>query len=292
VEVVAIPQTQEFLKAMPHTKHRVVDLTPIIESIYQEDDNLIDFIYYGNHAFGPHHLARSYLREKIPDYKKIIASGKKLCFVYGSEKPPVVYDIPNNQYYLEFRDIVDSCVGPRTQILGRQEEHDELFYWSPDAMDLMARQGHIIANYTRNPPKEDLDSKYLTKDRFIYLLDLYGSLKVVSKNMDRRTATKIGNDLFYLTVQGLNRLVYPDWQENTFTLGKQLSNIFNIRDRWWFNEHNDKDQTMFIDAIQSYYKKFTTWGFTIHKGYVKNFNYDFRNINIDTNYSKKYYLEV
>ena len=265
IEAVAIPQTQEFLKAMPHTKHRVVDLTPIIESIYQEDNNLIDFIYYGNHAFGPHHLARSYLREKIPDYKKIIASGKKLCFVYGSEKPPVVYDIPNDQYYLEFRDIVDSCVGPRTQILGRQEEYDELFYWSPDAMDLMARQGHIIANYMRNPPKEDLDSKYLTRDRFIYLLDLYGSPKVVSKNMDRRTATKIGNDLFYLTVQGLNRLVYPDWREDTFTLGKNIGYIFGPRDRWWWEGHRAKDRIMFRTAFESYYDKFTKYGFSGYK---------------------------
>jgi len=156
-------------------------------------------------------------------------------------------------------------------------------------MDLMARQGHIIANYMRNPPKEDLDSKYLTRDPYSYKLSYNGEYVPVRA---RRASTKIKNISYYLTSEGLNRLIYPDWQEDTFTLGKQLSNIFNVRDRWWFNEHNDKDQTMFIDAIQSYYKKFTTWGFNIHRGYEKNFNYDFRNINIDTNYSKRYYLEV
>ena len=45
VEAVAIPQSQEFLNVMPHTKHRTVDLTPIIKSIYNEDNNKFDFMY-------------------------------------------------------------------------------------------------------------------------------------------------------------------------------------------------------------------------------------------------------
>ena len=290
LELVAIPHTTEFLKAMPHTKHRMIDLTPIIKSVYDIDDNKFDFIYKSNKSFGPDQLARTYLREKIPDYKKIIASGKKLCFVWATDKPSVRYDSLDDKYYLEFMDIIDGAgVGPRTQMLNRQEEHDELFYWSPDAMELMSRQAHIIVNYMRNIPKEDIDSTYLTRDPYSYKLSYNGEHVPVRT---RRASTKIKNISYYLTSEGLHRLIYTDWQENTFTLGKQLSNIFNIRDRWWFNEHNDKDQTMFIDAIQSYYKKFTRWGFIIHKGYVKNFNYDFRNINIDTNYSKKYYLEV
>jgi len=261
LELVAIPQTQEFLKKMPHTKHRMIDLTPIINSVYDIDDNKFDFIYKSNKSFGPDQLARTYFREKVPDWQKIIASGKKLCFVWATDKPPVRHDVPNDKYYLEFRDIVDGCVGPRTQILGRQEEHDELFYWSPDAMDLMARQGHIIANYMRNPPKEDLDSKYLTRDHFIYLLDLQGSLKQVSGNMDHRIVTKIGNNLFYLTVQGLNRLIYPDWREDTFTLGKNIGYIFGPRDRWWWQAHGAKDRIMFRTAFESYHDKFTNHGF-------------------------------
>ena len=289
VEAVAIPQTQEFLKKMPHTKHRLVDLTPIIKSLYGIDDNKFDFIYQSNKSFGPDQLARTYLREKIADWQKIIASGKKLCFVWGAEPPPVRYDISNDKYYLEFMDIIDgAAVGPRTQILNRQEEHDELFYWSPDAMELMSRQSHIIVNYMRNPPKEDLDSTYLTRDPYSYKLSYNGEHVPVRA---RRASTKIKNISYYLTSEGLRRLIYPDWRENTFTLGKQLGCIFNLRDRWWFKEHNDKNQTMFIDAIQSYYKKFTTWGFNKHRESEKNLTYDFRNINIDTNYSKKYYLE-
>jgi hypothetical protein len=100
--------------------------------------------------------------------------------------------------------------------------------------------------------------------------------------------------MYYLTPHGLNRLVYPDWKENTFTVGKQVSTIFNIKDRWWFEDHRAKDQTMFISCIESYYKKFTTWGFNYFKKSKEanmNFAQDFRHLNIDLYYSKKHYLE-
>jgi len=291
IELVAIPQTLEFLKKMPHTKHRMVDLTPIIKSVYDIDDNKLDFIYKANKSFGPDQLARTYFREKIPDWQKIIASGKKLCFVWATDKPPLRYDGVNNKYFLQFKDIIDGAgVGPRTQILGRKEEHDELFYWSPDAMDLMARQAHIIVNYMRNPPKEDLDSIYLNSDPYAYVVAYNGEYVPYDS---RRIITKINNKTYYLTGEGFNRLIYPDWKEDTFTLGKQLSNIFNVRDRWWFEEHQDKDQKMFISAIESLYKKFTRWGFDNFKKAQKYKAYasDFRHVNIDLFYSKKYYLE-
>jgi hypothetical protein len=290
VKDVAIPQTQEFLKTMPHTKHRIVDLTPIIKSIYSEDDNRFDFIYKANNCFGPHVLARSYLKEKVADWRNIIASGKKLCFVWAGEKPPVRYDMINDKYFLEFKDMIDSSsLGPRTQILGREEEHDELFYWSPDAMDVMARQAHIIVNYMRNPPKEDLDSIYLTKDPFIPAMSFNGEYIPSST---KRTATKINNELYYLTGAGLHRLIYPNWKEDTFTLGKNIGTVFSIKDRWWFNDHRNNDQNMYISAIESLYKKFTRWGFNSYETSKRNTSIDFRLINIDSYYSKKYYLEI
>jgi hypothetical protein len=156
-------------------------------------------------------------------------------------------------------------------------------------MDVMARQSHIIVNYLRNTPKEDLDSTYLTRDPCSYAMAFDGNVVPVLYRKSK-TSTIINNLKYYLTTKGLHRLIYPDWNEDTFTLGKQLSNIFNVRDRWWFNEHQNKDQTMFIGAIQSYYKKFTRWGFDFFK--QSHLNHDFRNINIDQCFSKKYYLEI
>ena len=290
VKDVAVPQSQEFLNVMPHTKHRTVDLTSVIKSVFNEENNRLDFVYKFNHSWGPHVLARNYVREKVADWRNIIASGKKLCFVWAGEKPPVRYDMINDKYFLEFKDMIDSSsLGPRTQILGREEEHDELFYWSPDAMDVMARQAHIIVNYMRNPPKEDLDSIYLTKDPFIPAMSFNGEYIPSST---KRTATKINNELYYLTGAGLHRLIYPNWKEDTFTLGKNIGTVFSIKDRWWFNDHRNNDQNMYISAIESLYKKFTRWGFNSYETSKRNTSIDFRLINIDSYYSKKYYLEI
>jgi len=290
IESVAIPQTQEFLKTMPHTKQRVIDLTSIIKSMFAEDNNRLDFIYKFNHSFGLHHLARSYLREKIDDWKKIIDSGKKLCFVYGCDKIPVEFDLKNNKYFLQFRDIIDGCISPRTQTLGRLEEYDELFYWSPDALDLMTRQAHITVNYLRNPPEEDLDSTYLTQDSSVCLRTFYNSYVSVN-NYKSRMLTMVNNLKYYLTTEGLHRLIYPDFKEDTFTLGKGFGYIINPRDGWWFNGSKGDDQTMFISAIKSLRTKFTRWGFNFVDSYPLDLQH-FTHINIDNMYSKKYYLEI
>jgi len=282
VKHVAIPQTQEFLKSMPHTKHRLVDLTPIIKSMYKQEDNQLDFIYLANKSFGPGQLARTYLREKISDWAKIIASGKKLCFVWGCDLPPVNYDMRNDTYYLQFKDIIDGTgVGPRTQILNRPQEHDELFYWSPDAMDLMARQAHIIVNYMRNPPKEDLDSLYLNTEVNTHAIAYSGEYIPVPT---RRASTKVNDIMYHLTSAGFHKLLYPDWKIDTLSLRKQVSTIFNLKDRWWFDAHQNQDQKLFFSAFESLYNKFTKWGFTNFK------NHDFRNLQLDLTYSKKYIL--
>ena len=287
---VAIPQTKEFLKAMPHTKHRLVDLSIIVKTVFGEDNNKLDFIYKSNNSFGPHQLARTYLRETVEEWKQIIASGKKLCFVWAHDKPAVRYNVNLDKYYLEFHDSIDGGgVGPRIQIENKQEYNDEFFYWSPDAADIITRQAHIVVNYLRNPPKEDLDSAYLTTDPYSYTLSYTG--EYIPK-LVRRPSTIINNISYYLTSEGMHRLIYPDFPLTTFSLGKNFGWIFGPRDRWWFNAHREKDQSMFIGAMESLYKKFTKAGFTNHRELKNDVDLDFRLLNLDLCRSKSYFLEI
>jgi hypothetical protein len=290
VAEVAIPQTKEFLKAMPHTKHRLVDLSPIQKTVFDHDNNKLDFIYKSNNSFGPHQLARTYLREKIDDWKQIIASGKKLCFVWAHDKPAVRYNVNLDKYYLEFHDSIDGGgVGPRIQIENKQEYNDEFFYWSPDAADIITRQAHIVVNYLRNPPKEDLDSAYLTTDPYSYTLSHTGDFVPTEL---RRASTLINSVVYYLTSEGLHRLIYPNYRLDTFTPGKPYGWIFGPRDWWWFKCYKEKDQSMFIGAMESLYKKFTKVGFARYRTSKQDVDLDFRLLNLDTLRSKKYFLEI
>lgn len=284
IEEVAIPKTKEFLDSMPHTKHRMVDFTPLIKELFKEDNNRLDFIYKSNHSFSPHQLARTYFREKIQDYKKIIESGKKLCFVWGAEKTPVHYDHELKKYYLMFHDSIDgNGVGPRTQTLNRAWEHDEFFYWSTDSTDIIARQAHIIVDYLKDPPREDLNSMWLTKDPYWYCVSYDGSYIPLRTQMPW---TKIDQRIYYLTTHGLHRLIYPDWKEQTLSLGKSVGYIFGPRDRWW-HKQKEHDQEMFNSAMKSFYQRFKD-SYVLYGQETSN---DFRNINLKNFYSKKYYLE-
>jgi hypothetical protein len=288
IKEVAIPQVKKWLDVLPHTKHRLFDLSSIITSMYNIDNNKFDFIYKCNSSLGPHKLALSYLGD-VPDWRKIIDSGRTICFVHGCDKPPVRYDNINNKYYLQFVDLIDGASrGPAIQLANQKEENDELFFWSPDATELLTRQAHIVVDYLRNPPRCDLDSIYLTKDPYIRQISNNGQYVPLPWV---RPSTVINNTTYYLSFEGLHRLIYPGWREDTFTLGKNFSRSFSIKDAGWWRNYHGKDQTIVRTAIESYFKKFTDLGFNFYRDNKEKFNLDFSLANIDHFFSKRYYLE-
>jgi hypothetical protein len=133
----------------------------------------------------------------------------------------------------------------------------------------------------RNPPKEDLDSLYLNTEVNTHAIAYSGEYIPVPT---RRASTKVNDIMYHLTSAGFHKLLYPDWKIDTLSLRKQVSTIFNLKDRWWFDAHQNQDQKLFFSAFESLYNKFTKWGFTNFK------NHDFRNLQLDLTYSKKYIL--
>jgi hypothetical protein len=106
--------------------HREIDLSNIALDIVTDPKYRLERGYYSSSHWGISHLARSYIRETTPDYQKLAEQGKKVVFVFGSEKPRLYKD--QGKYCIKFLDMIDACVSVRTMILGREEEYDELFY--------------------------------------------------------------------------------------------------------------------------------------------------------------------
>lgn len=288
VEEVAIPKTKEFLKGKVGIRHTILDLTEIIETIYKKDNNTSDFLYNCNHCFGPHMLARSYFKD-VPHWKKLIEQGKTVCWIAGHDRPPLAYDRENDKYFLQYTDTVDcGAAGPLHQRRNIREENFEPFYWSPDAVDLQTRQCHILIDYLRNPPPEDLDSIYLSSDPYLYLWDYTGQKRPFWRP---RTSTLINGVTYYLNNEGINRLIYPDWQEDTFTVGKNYGFMISVKDRWWWMNHDDHAQKMVAGGLTSIYQKFTDQGFKWFRRNRKDLNLDTKHMRMDTYYSQRYYLE-
>ena len=91
---------------------------------------------------------------------------------------------------------------------------NELFYWSPDCIDLLTKQAHTIKKFlaTAEPTSPWLTSKF----------------------SPRNSVAVVKNQIKYLINDGVNRLIYPAWRPIPYQI-KPASIVFTDRDRWFYN---------------------------------------------------------
>lgn len=209
VAQVAIPR----MRGLPDIKHRLLDLSEIMNQVYTNKDVKFDWIYFMNTYFSPNNYVRSHLRRLIPAYKALIDSGKSVCFIWGAEKPRV-HQV-NNKYCVRFQDLVDNVVSPWQQQNCLSGEYDELFYWSPDFVTGLIKQSHIIMRYLKQAPIDTVN------------------FSAANQRYNYGTTTR-NEQTWYLTAHGINQLLYPTWDINTVSVGKPRSTVWSNRDDWFF----------------------------------------------------------
>ena len=150
---VVLPRIQELKAQNIDFLFRSLDMSELNLEIINKNSQF-EYEYEMNFTLSPNNAARIFLRERIKDYVDKIASGKRLCFVWGIDKPYVFFD--GQKYYFQFRDVVDTCVNPYVQKKYKQGWYDELFYWSPDAPLIPIKAAHIIKRFVTTCH----DSKY------------------------------------------------------------------------------------------------------------------------------------
>jgi hypothetical protein len=220
---VAWPEAEKLLNQYsPTTKHRTIDITDIILDLPNHLDDQ-EYITATSAWMTPGNLARSFLREKIPEYQEIISSGKKLCFVWGADKPllATLYNRTSQTQYhaVTFSDRESCLVSPRQKYLNRSWEHDEFFYWSPDLPELVCKQAHLLKKMLSVPKHIAPSGHYgldTTFSEFGWVLH------------DRK--------LSILSLNAGHSVIYPQWNPDTFSVGKTRSRVFSDRDQWLFKD--------------------------------------------------------
>ena len=226
-------------------KHRPIDLSDFAYKILTDSWWNLNRAYYGNTHASTMHVAKTYIREKTPDYMKLIEQGKKLVFVWGCDKPRVKKDY-YGRFIIEFCDYVGSSVGTRTQIENREWEHDELFYWAPECCDLICKQAHTIKKFAEGLPSET-SKKFIHRSLSEDEIDDQYLLNILKSN--GISASK--ENLIYRNI--LNWLIYPNFTFNMFSTGKPPSTMYNVyspRDIGWFKDHTLKKQS---DLLAQHY---------------------------------------
>jgi hypothetical protein len=194
-------------------RHRWIDISDISKQILSEPKYRLERGYYNNSHWGTSVMGKSYIRDIIPDYQKMAEQGKKVVFVWGSEKPRVFMD--QGRFCVKFIDIVDNGISPRTQMLGREWEYDELFYWAPECADIICKQAHIIKNFVTKH-KIYLDEH---KDSYNNMIDIPAVNEMFGQWMPIKYSHLV------------NCLVYPNFKVDRFSSGKRMLVIYSHRDK-------------------------------------------------------------
>lgn len=216
---VAIPRSQQLVQTHTHITHRVIDQSQLINDIYDMPEIKYDFLFQQNTCISPNNFSRVYLRKVVKDYADMIAAGKRVCFVWGAEKPRI--STIDGRYAMRFLDMVDNCVSPLLQQQEFPGWYDELFYWSPEFTTGLVKQAHMVKQSLQTLPLNEVN---FTKD--------YTPFGTVTRN----------GSSWNLTNHGLHQVIYPGWDIGTFTVGKKRSPILSLRDSWYLSSTNSNNR--------------------------------------------------
>lgn len=143
----ALPRAQAWLDQGHQFRYRVVNWGQWVVDAFQDPDWIKNWIYYFNNNYGLTRIGRSEFRNRDPYYRELLDRDLKVCFVAGCDKPRL-YRI-DNRFCLRFLDLIDNIVPPKLQMQRHPNCVDELFFWSPDAKDLLCKQGHELRKFFR-----------------------------------------------------------------------------------------------------------------------------------------------
>jgi len=211
--------------------HRLIDLSDIINR-FNNEINWLDFRYFVNSTVSINNPARAFLRHYIKDWKKIIDSGKRLCLVWGHDKPRISH--ADGKFCLQFMDVVDNCISVINQSEPQAGYYDELFYSTPHLPKLIIKQAHTIIKFLKNTP---VDHPFIT--------ETVTGLGHMIRHISDGTWSA-----YWLTQDGQSYLIYPWFNPKLYYEPKPKNIIVSERDRWFIKDSKiSKNYKTSIDGL-------------------------------------------
>lgn len=138
------------------------------------------------------------------DHKRDADRGKKICVLYGIDKPRMC--VKDNKWFVYFMDL--QANHSNSVVYDYDNIHNEYFYWSPDLPELICKQAHIIKNWFMMPQNKAL--------QFV--------VKWPNNSIANRTTYE----------QMVKPLIYPDYDPATFQVIKPSNSFYNEMDYWFY----------------------------------------------------------
>jgi hypothetical protein len=199
----ALPMLERVRKESPNTKISILDASDYALEAFKKDKN--PMIFGEKHTELPV-IANHRVYSLMPYvyllfmYRHMMLNlpNKKIGYIRGFEKPILYFS--KNQLCFSFSDMT---------IYGRVEPYIskfsiEDFYWSVDAPLIPIKQSHMI--------KKELE----TNRQFLALF--YQSKQKIKAHTD-----PYSNSPAIMVERELSRIIYPDWNTNTYAAGKVIN---------------------------------------------------------------------
>lgn len=188
----------------PKTKITMHDYSK--DMLAQEKTIDESWIFQTRHYLQPSHAHKHThwgVTERIAD------RGIQIGVIYGSDKPRLC--VKEGKFFLYFVDTVANVNNP--DIGSYNNITSELFYWTPDCPELVAKQAHMITQWFSMP----------VHHKFQHTLHWPNN--------------NFANRQWY--EQLTKSVIYPDWDSNTFQVVKPSNNIYNEMDYWFHTNFKD-----------------------------------------------------
>jgi len=231
VTEIAKPRAEAWLAQGYKFKYRIIDYGGYVVDAFKDPDWLDNWIYYFNNNYGLTRIARSMFRDRDRHYLDLFDRGIRVGFVNGMDKPRLYQH--NGKYSLRFLDMVDNIVPVRCQMYRNPYCFDELFYWSPDAKDLLCKQGHVLMNFFKK--KKELWREF--QNRSMYQEQPFKHLAPEDIWKDSGNSVTIMKNS-----EIVHHLIYPGYRPQAFNFKSQIS-FYSIHDEV-FRRHPDTRSVM------------------------------------------------
>ena len=235
VTMAAVPEANRYIEKFPTTKHRLIDVAEIVRDQWQNNlnDMKFNFMYYNNFYITPSPVVVNNLPTILTEYRRLTDSGKRVCFIHGTDKPHIQTD--RGKWWFSFHsDVIGASFSIRRQF-EKTPVNDVLFYWDPDAWKIVVKQAHVLRKYlyknhqiikeTITGKYQSVESAYLSKIHFL------------------------GNRL---PVIHLKNAIYPHWRNDIVDTGKDpISLFYTTKGQWWLDSKSPgvKEYTQGADYL-------------------------------------------
>jgi hypothetical protein len=213
------------------TKIRLLDITEQTLKFYNKNTQL-DFIHWINNYGSAYCQAKGELENLVPEWQRITESGKRVCLLWGGEKPKLT--IKNGKFFFYFLDVIDGIFSLRPQQTSNHNSiSNELFYWGPTSASakIIIKQAHIIKNFLSNND------------------NIRNSLKNQSIKDENAFVLWQGRKL--LEIDNFKTLIYPYWDISNRLITKSITgNFLSSRDSWFWTKGNEPQVKIFLDGLK------------------------------------------